>query len=161
MIGPINVKRKGGASVGYWANYVTLTFDLTHDIELVVSRSNFEIALFEEWVGWLRWNERDVSWSFMTMTDVWVTLVGWVDVPYSDWGDFRPQRAVEISRIDILSISCDTLSPSVEGYNTSLIISEHWFRYWLGAIKKWAITWASVDPDLCCHLASLGLAIMS
>ena len=29
--------------------------------------------------------------------DVWVTLVGWVDVPYSDWGDFRPQRAVEIS----------------------------------------------------------------
>ena len=29
--------------------------------------------------------------------DVWVTLVGWVDVPYSDWSDFRPQRAVEIS----------------------------------------------------------------
>ena len=29
--------------------------------------------------------------------DVWVTLVGWVDVPYSDWGDFRPQCAVEIS----------------------------------------------------------------
>ena len=68
MIGPINVKRKGGASVGYWANYVTLTFDLTHDIDLVVSRSNFEIALFEEWVGWLRWNKRDVSRSFMTMT---------------------------------------------------------------------------------------------
>ena len=68
VIGPINVKRKGGASVGYWANYVTLTFDLTHDIDLVVSRSNFEIALFEEWVGWLRWNKRDVSRSFMTMT---------------------------------------------------------------------------------------------
>ena len=68
MIGPINVKRKGGASVGYWANYVTLTFDLTHDIDLVVSRSNFEIALFEELVDWLRWNKRDVSRSFMTMT---------------------------------------------------------------------------------------------
>ena len=34
MVGPIDVKRKGGASVGYWVNYVTLTFDLTHDIDL-------------------------------------------------------------------------------------------------------------------------------
>ena len=49
MVGPIDVKRKGCASVGYWANYVTLTFDLTHDLYLVVSRSKFEIALFEEW----------------------------------------------------------------------------------------------------------------
>ena len=40
---------KGGALVGYWVNYVTLTFDLTHDLDLVVSRSEFEIALFEEW----------------------------------------------------------------------------------------------------------------
>ena len=31
MIGPIDVKRKGGASIGYWVNYVVLTFDLTHD----------------------------------------------------------------------------------------------------------------------------------
>ena len=29
--------------------------------------------------------------------DLWVTLVGWVDVPYSDWGDFRRWRAVDIS----------------------------------------------------------------
>ena len=46
---PIDVKRKGGALVGYWVNHVTLTFDLTHDLDLVVSRSKFEIALFEEW----------------------------------------------------------------------------------------------------------------
>ena len=49
MVGPIDMKRKGGALVGYWVNYVTLTFDLTHDLDLVVSRSKFEIALFEEW----------------------------------------------------------------------------------------------------------------
>ena len=49
MVGPIDVKRKVGASVGYWVNYVTLTFDLTDDLDLVVSRSKFEIALFEEW----------------------------------------------------------------------------------------------------------------
>ena len=48
MVGPIDVKRKGGASVGYCVNYVTLTFDLTHDLDLVVSKSKFEIALFEE-----------------------------------------------------------------------------------------------------------------
>ena len=29
--------------------------------------------------------------------DLWVTMVGWVDVPYSDWGDFKRQRAVNIS----------------------------------------------------------------
>ena len=45
MVGPIDVKRKGGALVGYWVNYVTLTFHLTYDLDLVVSRSKFEIAL--------------------------------------------------------------------------------------------------------------------
>ena len=29
--------------------------------------------------------------------DLWVTMVGLVDVPYSDWGDFRRRRAVDIS----------------------------------------------------------------
>ena len=48
MVGLIDVKRRGGASVGCWVNHVTLTFDLTHDLDLVVSRSKFEIALFEE-----------------------------------------------------------------------------------------------------------------
>ena len=34
MVGPIDVKRTGSASVGYWAQYVTFTFDLTHDLDL-------------------------------------------------------------------------------------------------------------------------------
>ena len=71
MVGLIDVKWKGGALVGYWVNYVTFTFDLTHDLDLVVSRSKFEIDLFEEWGGgWgcVTWIERDVSQSFMTMT---------------------------------------------------------------------------------------------
>ena len=29
--------------------------------------------------------------------DLWVTMVGWVDVPDSDWGDFKRQRAIDIS----------------------------------------------------------------
>ena len=51
MVGPIDVKQKGCASVGYWVNYVTFTFDLTHDLDRVVSRSTFEKTLFEEWGG--------------------------------------------------------------------------------------------------------------
>ena len=117
MVCPIDVKWKGSASVGYWVQYVTLTFDLTHDLalgcfkvklrnssisgivglidvkwkqsELIwywadcmtlpfdhthdldlgveISRSESEIALSQEWDGWLTWNEKDVSHSFMTM----------------------------------------------------------------------------------------------
>ena len=33
----------------------------------------------------------------------------------------------------------------------SLVISQYWFRQWLGAVKQQAITWANVDPDLCRH----------
>ena len=29
--------------------------------------------------------------------DLWVTMMGWVDVPYSDWGDFKRRHAVDIS----------------------------------------------------------------
>ena len=32
MVGPIDVKRKGKASVGYWVWYVTLIFDITRDL---------------------------------------------------------------------------------------------------------------------------------
>ena len=34
--------------------------------------------------------------------------------------------------------------------------SQHRLRYWLGAIRQQAITCTNVDPDLCCHMASLG-----
>ena len=37
------------------------------------------------------------------------------------------------------------------------MISQHWFRWWLGAVRQQAITWASVDADLCRQMASLGL----
>ena len=36
------------------------------------------------------------------------------------------------------------------------MISQHWFRWWLGAVRQQAITWANVDPNLCRHMASLG-----
>ena len=36
------------------------------------------------------------------------------------------------------------------------MISQHWFRWWLGAVRQQAITWANVDPDLQRRMASLG-----
>ena len=32
--------------------------------------------------------------------------------------------------------------------------SQHWFRKWLVAIRQKAIIWATVNPVLCCHMAS-------
>ena len=48
MVGPIDVKRKEGASVGYWVNYVTSI--LTSPIALTIdfSRPNFKIAVSQE-----------------------------------------------------------------------------------------------------------------
>ena len=78
---------------------MTLPFDHTHDLDLGVemSRSESEIALSHEWDGRLTWNEKDASHAFMTMILTSVTMVGWADVPDSDWGDFRRWRAVDIS----------------------------------------------------------------
>ena len=39
---------------------------------------------------------------------------------------------------------------------TILMINQHWFRKWLGAVRQQAITWASVDPVLYNHMASIG-----
>ena len=98
----IDVKQKGCKSIRYWADCMVLPSDYTHDLDLVVSRSKIEIALFEKWDGWFIWNEKDASRSFMTVTyenppHLWVTMVGWVHVPDSDWGDFRCRRAVDKS----------------------------------------------------------------
>ena len=62
MVGPIDVKQNGSASVGHWVQYVTLTFDLTHDLDLVCFKVKFlKIALSQELLVWLMWNENEVS----------------------------------------------------------------------------------------------------
>ena len=44
-------------------------------------------------------------------------------------------------------------------HKTSLMISQHWFQGWLGALSSnilFIITWANVDPVLCRHVVSPG-----
>ena len=83
------------------ADCMTLSFDRTHDLDpgVEVWRLKSEIALSQEWDDRLTWNEKDVSHPFMTMILTSVTMLGWADVPDSDWGDFRRRRAVDISNL--------------------------------------------------------------
>ena len=36
-----------------------------------------------------------------------------------------------------------------------LVISQLWFRQWLGAVRQQAIAWTIADPDLLHHVHSL------
>ena len=98
---------------------MTLPFDHAHylDLGVEISRSEPEIALSQEWDGRLTWNEKDVSHPFMTMIlpVTSVTMVGWADVPDSDWGDFRRQRAVDISSFSriIFKLGKDIYYPKI------------------------------------------------
>ena len=76
---------------------MTLPFDHTHDLDLEVSKSESEIAVYQERGSLLTMNEKDASRPFMIMILTCVTMVGWVDVPDSDRGDFRRRRALDIS----------------------------------------------------------------
>ena len=53
-----------------------------------------------------------------------------------------------------MNISCETLRPW-----TFLMIDQHWFSSWLGAVRQQAIIWANVKPDLCGHMPSLAINV--
>ena len=51
IVGPIDVKWEGSALVGYWIWYVTLTFDLTHNIDLGCFKVKFRNSCISGIVG--------------------------------------------------------------------------------------------------------------
>ena len=76
---------------------MTLPFDHTDDLDLDLEVSEFEVALSQEWHGRLTWNEECESSIHDHDIDFSVTMVGWMDVPDSNWGDFRRRHATYIS----------------------------------------------------------------
>ena len=64
MVGPIDVKWKESASFGYWAQYVTLTFDLTHDLDLGWIKVKFRNSFFSRIVGLIdvKWKRNELIW---------------------------------------------------------------------------------------------------
>ena len=72
MVGPIDVKRKGSALVGYWVQYVTLTFDLTRDLDLVCFKVKFRNISISGIVGLIdvKWKGSELIWywaDYMTL----------------------------------------------------------------------------------------------
>ena len=56
--GPSDTERKGCKIIGSQRTlFVALKFDLSNDLDIEFSMSNFEKAVFQEWEGWLTWNK--------------------------------------------------------------------------------------------------------
>ena len=64
MVGRIDVKRKESALVGYWVHYVTLTFDLTHDLDLGCFKVKFRNSSISRIVGLIdvKWKGSELIW---------------------------------------------------------------------------------------------------
>ena len=56
MEGLIDMEQKGCESIGCWTHYVALNDNLG----LGFSRSNFGIAISQEWMGLVTWNEKEM-----------------------------------------------------------------------------------------------------
>ena len=61
-----------------------------------------------------------------------------------------------ISMIDVLSTSSEI---AITWHRRPLMISQYWFRQWLGAVRYKAITRANADPDLWRHYAAMRLKL--
>ena len=57
--------------------------------------------------------------------------------------------------IDGWGISCEIALRWMSHWTLGMV-SQHWFRQWLGAIRQQSITLANVDPGQCHHMALLG-----
>ena len=64
MVGPIDVKRKGSALVGHWVQYITLTYDLTHDLDLGCFMVKFWNSSISGIVGLIdvKWKGSELIW---------------------------------------------------------------------------------------------------
>ena len=104
MVSPIHVKRKGSASVGYWVQYVTLTFDLTYDLDLECFKVKFWNSSISGIVGliYVKWKRSELIWS----------LADCMTLPFDHTHDLDP--GVEISK----SESETALSQEWDGWLT-------------------------------------------
>ena len=79
MVGPIDVKLKGSALVGCWVQYLTLTFNLTHDLDLGCFKVQFRNSSISGIVGLIdvKWKVSDtgpIVWPCPLTTPMTLTL---------------------------------------------------------------------------------------
>ena len=70
MVGLIGMKQKKSASVGYCINYMTLTFDLTCDLNLEFFQGQILNGFITGIVGLI-----DVKWKWIKSTGYWTNYV--------------------------------------------------------------------------------------
>ena len=88
MGGPIDMEPNGRESMGYQTPLVTLNFDLTHELDLGFSRSNFEIAVSRE--GRAGQHETKGIWVSRMLYLIWdLELRMWVDRMLDPSCDFK------------------------------------------------------------------------
>ena len=128
-------------SVRYWADCMVLTFDHTHDLDLVLSRSKFLITLFQEWVCFLILRARTISYPTIPDRDLRICNLA---ISYS---------TVSVHFIDARDIVM-LLQRQIQSANVSMILN-------LGD-RAAAAKYIAIDMDRICitpkvwqHLSSL------
>ena len=109
MVGSIDVKRKGSALVGYWVQYVTLTFDLPHDLDLGCFKVKFRNGSICRIVGLIdvKWKGSELIWYWancMTLPfdhthdlDLWVSRSESEIALSQEWGSLLTMNEKDAS----------------------------------------------------------------
>ena len=89
----------------------------------------------------LQYNVKKILFCFVCL--VLVALINWPlgglnEIVDKQISSLFPWLMAELSLVKL---------PSGECHWTLLMTTQHWFRWWLGAIRQEAITWANVNPD--------------
>ena len=92
-VGPIDVKRKGSALVGYRVQYVTLTFDLTHDLDLGCFKVKFRNSSISGIVGLI-----DVKWKGSELIWHWANGMPFDHTHDLDLGVSRSESEIALSQ---------------------------------------------------------------
>ena len=93
MAGPIDVKWKGSSSRGYWVDYVTLTFGLTHGLDLEFIQVKFRNSSISEIVGLI-----DIKRKGSKSTGYWNIWPLLLTTPMTLTLNFKPQPLVSMEK---------------------------------------------------------------
>ena len=153
------------SSVKYTRLIITI-FCTRHDSATVVTCAKYRCdrsSIFENEAFWIfiefRIRSNYVLVGRAPGHDEW-HLEGYAQPRLTHWplGDLNVILKMWFSILFFWLLSSDLLMimPSDECHRTLLMISQHWFRWWLGAVRQQASTWANVDSVPCRLMASLG-----
>ena len=119
MVGLIDAKQKESASIGYWLYYVTLTFDLTHDLDLGFFKVNFLNGCISGIVGLI-----DMKWKWWELIRYWAHCM---TLPFDHTHDLDLAVSIKVRVWNNIS-----RSGSADWHGTKGMWAVHsWPWYWL------------------------------